>query len=240
MPFRLERILRAEVAERKRHRGEATICLGRRLRQLANEREKLLRAYYADALDVQTLRRKRARINAEVAKAESQLATDGEKLRPASGWPESLTAIEEREIRDQLRGTERPSDAVRALAAIRGLREHASDLRAVLRHVDPEDQRKIFSRTIRSVTWLPDEERLELRLVLPEAEDEPAEGRVDSVRARGGIRTHTLRRATGFRPVAAAVFFATRAKRPHYTSRRPRCSSRGRCRSERGSSGRRS
>ncbi|HEY3210818.1 MAG TPA: hypothetical protein VGL18_13710, partial [Actinomycetota bacterium] len=59
------------------------------------------------------------------------------------------------------------------------------DLRAVLKHGDPEDMRKIFRRTIRSVTWLPEEERLELRLVLPEAEDEPAEARVDSVRARG-------------------------------------------------------
>jgi len=98
---------------------------------------------------------------------------------------------EEREIQDQLRSTDRPSEAVRALAAIRGLREHADDLRTVLRHGDPEDQRKIFRRTIRSVTWLPEEELLELRLVLPEAEDEPAEGRVDSVRARGGIRTHT-------------------------------------------------
>jgi hypothetical protein len=98
---------------------------------------------------------------------------------------------EEREIRAQLLGTERPSEAVRALASIRGLREHAGDLRAVMRHGDPEDQRRIFRRTIRSVTWLPEEERLELRLVLPEAEDEPAERRVDSVRARGGIRTPT-------------------------------------------------
>ncbi len=106
---------------------------------------------------------------------------------------------EEREIRDQLRGTEAPSEAVRALAAIRGLREHADDLRAVLSHGDPEDQRKIFRRTIRSVTWLPEEERLQLRLVLPEAEDEPAEGRVDSVRARGGTRTHMSRRTGAFK-----------------------------------------
>jgi hypothetical protein len=92
---------------------------------------------------------------------------------------------EEREVQNQLRCTERPSEAARALAAIRGLREHADDLRAVLRHGDPEDQRKIFGRTIRSVTWLPEEELLELRLALPDGEDEPAEGRVDSVRARG-------------------------------------------------------
>jgi len=44
----------------------------------------------------------------------------------------------------------------------------------------------VFRRTIRSVKWLPEEERLELRLVLPDAKDEPAEGRrVDSVRAPG-------------------------------------------------------
>jgi hypothetical protein len=55
---RLERALRTEVAERERHRAEATVCLGRRLRQLANEREKLLRAYLADAIDVATLKRR--------------------------------------------------------------------------------------------------------------------------------------------------------------------------------------
>ena len=81
---KLERVLRVEVAERERHRAEATVFLGRRLRQLANEREKLLRAYYADAIDVATLKREQARINAEVAEAESQLATDGAKLRQAT------------------------------------------------------------------------------------------------------------------------------------------------------------
>jgi hypothetical protein len=48
---------------------------------LSGEREKLLRAYYADAIDVQILRREQARINAEVAEAESQLASDGDKLK---------------------------------------------------------------------------------------------------------------------------------------------------------------
>jgi len=81
---RLERVLRVEVAERERHRAEATEFLGRRLRQLAKEREKLLRAYYVDAIDVATLKREQARINAEVAEAESQLATDGEKLKQAT------------------------------------------------------------------------------------------------------------------------------------------------------------
>jgi len=80
---RLERVLRTEVAERERHRAEAAEFLARRLRQLANEREKLLRAYYAEAVDVRTLKREQARINAEVAEAESQLATDGERLKQA-------------------------------------------------------------------------------------------------------------------------------------------------------------
>jgi site-specific DNA recombinase len=80
---KLEQVLRVEVAERERHRAEATEFLGRRLRQLAGEREKLLRAYYADAIDVATLKREQARINAEVAEAESQLAADGEKLTRA-------------------------------------------------------------------------------------------------------------------------------------------------------------
>ncbi|HEY3213471.1 MAG TPA: recombinase family protein [Actinomycetota bacterium] len=80
---RLERVLRVEVAERERHRAEATEFLGRRLRRLANERDKLLRAYYADAIDVTTLKREQARINAEVTEAESQLAADGEKLAQA-------------------------------------------------------------------------------------------------------------------------------------------------------------
>jgi site-specific DNA recombinase len=79
----LERVLRVEVAERGRHRAEAAEFLARRLRQLANEREKLLCAYYADAIDVATLKREQSRINAEVAEAESRLATDGEKLEQA-------------------------------------------------------------------------------------------------------------------------------------------------------------
>ena len=80
---RLERVLRVEIAERERHRAESAGFLARRLRQLANEREKLLRAYYADAIDVATLKREQARINAEVAEAESQLASDGKKLAQA-------------------------------------------------------------------------------------------------------------------------------------------------------------
>lgn len=80
---RLGPVLRTEVAERERHRAEAAEFLARGLRQLANEREKILRAYYADAIDVAILKREQARINAEVAEAESQLADDGERLAQA-------------------------------------------------------------------------------------------------------------------------------------------------------------
>jgi site-specific DNA recombinase len=80
---RLERVLRVEVAERERYRAQAAEFLARRLRQLASERDKLLRAYYGDAIDVATLKGEQARINAEVAEAESQLASDGEKLAHA-------------------------------------------------------------------------------------------------------------------------------------------------------------
>ncbi len=80
---RVERALRTEIAERERHRAEAAVFLDRRLRQLATEREKLLRAYYADAIDVETLKREQARIFAEVTEAEAQLAADGDSLKQA-------------------------------------------------------------------------------------------------------------------------------------------------------------
>jgi hypothetical protein len=62
----------------------------------------------------------------------------------------------------------------------------------VLTRGDLDEQRKIFTRTIRSVTWMREEGRLELRLTLPEPE--PEEARVETVRARGGSRTHTVQR----------------------------------------------
>lgn len=80
----VEKALKQEVAEKERHRAEATVFLGRRLKQLANERERLLKAYYAEAIDVVTLKREQARINAEVAEAEAQLSSEGAKLKKAT------------------------------------------------------------------------------------------------------------------------------------------------------------
>jgi DNA invertase Pin-like site-specific DNA recombinase len=104
---------------------------------------------------------------------------------------------EERDARERLRKLDSSDEAARALSSIRRLREHADDIRQVLTARDPQDQRKIFTRTVRSVTWLRNEESVELRLTLPEPEQE--EGRVDYVRARGGIRTHTPRGAAPFK-----------------------------------------
>jgi hypothetical protein len=94
-------------------------------------------------------------------------------------------------------------NAAQALTAIRRLRDHADDIRQILSGGEPDDQRRIFTRTVRSVTWIRPQERFELRLVLPHPE--PEESRVDYVRARGGIRTHMSRRTGGFKPPAYPV-----------------------------------
>jgi site-specific DNA recombinase len=104
---------------------------------------------------------------------------------------------EEREIRERLRKLDSSDQAARALVSIRRLREHADDIRQVLAAGDPQDQRKIFTLTVRSVTWLRNEESMELRLTLPEPAQEG--GRVDYVCARGGTRTHTPRGAAPFK-----------------------------------------
>jgi hypothetical protein len=136
---------------------------------------------------------------------------------------------EERKISEKLRGLQGEPDAAHALAALRLLRDHAADLRAVLRDGDPQDQRKVFTRTVRSVTWLPEEAHLEIRLRLPQQENEEKRKpqlagvtRVDYVRARGGIRTHTslsgpalLRRIRLPVPATRAPPTPTCARCPH-------------------------
>jgi site-specific DNA recombinase len=101
---------------------------------------------------------------------------------------------EEHEIRERLRKLHSTDHATQALATIKRLREHADDIRRVLTAGDPQDQRRIFTRPVRSVTWLRNEESVEVRLTLPEPEQEGE--RVDYVGARGGIRTHTPQRDT--------------------------------------------
>jgi len=64
---------------------------------LANEREKLLRAYYADAIDVTTLKREQTRIDAEVAAR--QRPRKGGCSAPPPSDPVSIPQdIENREV----------------------------------------------------------------------------------------------------------------------------------------------
>jgi len=48
--------------------------LSRRLKTIATEKEKLIRAYYADAIDLETLKREQARIREESVTLEGQLS----------------------------------------------------------------------------------------------------------------------------------------------------------------------
>jgi len=157
-----------------------------RLAALERHQQALLRKYRKESLQSHTKFETRlAEIKAEQHAQLRSIATGIDPVLVKEVVEELQR--EEREIRERLRQLDGPTDAMRALSAIRGLRDHADDLRTALRHGDPNDQRKIFTRTIRAVTWLPEEERLELRLILPQPEEEIAAlgTRVDSVRARG-------------------------------------------------------
>jgi hypothetical protein len=77
------RELEHEIARRESDRGRAAKAWGRRLEELANERDKLLRAYYADALPLDQFKTEQARIDREVGEAESRLASGGQRLDAA-------------------------------------------------------------------------------------------------------------------------------------------------------------
>jgi hypothetical protein len=109
---------------------------------------------------------------------------------------------EKGEIGERLGKLDSSDDAAQAITAIRRLRDHADDIRQIRGGGEPDDQRRIFTRTVRSVTWIRPEERLELRLVLPQPE--PEESRVDYVRARGGSRTHMSRRTSALKADASS------------------------------------
>ncbi|MGH7427037.1 MAG: recombinase zinc beta ribbon domain-containing protein [Candidatus Methylomirabilaceae bacterium] len=77
---KIERTLTREENESEKHRAEAAVFIGRRLKQLANERDRLLKAYYAEAIDVPTLKREQARINTQQAQLEDELTRVGASL----------------------------------------------------------------------------------------------------------------------------------------------------------------
>jgi hypothetical protein len=100
-----------------------------RLTALERHQEALLRGRRKEALRTRT--RLEARLVSVKSDQHAQLRSVAAGIDPVlvKEVVEELQR-EEREIRDQLRSAERPSEAVPALAAIRRLREHASDLRA--------------------------------------------------------------------------------------------------------------
>lgn len=79
----IERDLKQEAATRERDRTRATQLASCRLAKLANERDRLLKAYYADALPLEMFKQEQERIDSEVSQAESQLALAGIKLEAA-------------------------------------------------------------------------------------------------------------------------------------------------------------
>ena len=76
----VERDLKLEVAEREKDRGKSGERASRRLVQLAAERDKLLRAYYAEAIPVETLKLEQQRIDDEVDAAEGEITLSGTRL----------------------------------------------------------------------------------------------------------------------------------------------------------------
>ena len=79
----VERELNLEIALREKYRGRTSEQASKRLVRLAAERDKLLRAYYAKAIPVETLKREQQRIDGEVDAAASQIALAGVKLEAA-------------------------------------------------------------------------------------------------------------------------------------------------------------
>jgi hypothetical protein len=53
------------------------------------------------------------------------------------------------------------------VAALTELARHAPGLRDALQNGGPEHQRKVFVRIVRAVHWVPDHERLEIRMGVP-------------------------------------------------------------------------
>jgi len=167
-----------------------------RLAALKRHQEASLRKTRKEALKARTALKSRLQAIRTEQHAQLRNAAAGIDPQLVKEVVEELQE-EEQDVRARLRRLDSSEAAARALVSIRRLREHADDIRQVLAAGDPQDQRKIFTRTVRSVTWHRNQESLELRLTLPDPEQE--EGRVDYVRARGGIRTHTPRGAAPFK-----------------------------------------
>jgi hypothetical protein len=85
---RLTEELEEEIVDRQATASELRVALTRRLAALAEEREKLLRAYYANAIPLGLLKRDQDRITAQEEKAKAELAATEADL---DKWQEVLT-----------------------------------------------------------------------------------------------------------------------------------------------------
>jgi site-specific DNA recombinase len=85
---RLTRELEEEIIERQATAGELRVALTKRLASLAEERQKLLRAYYANAIPLELLTRDQDRITAQEEKPKGELAATEADL---DKWQEVLT-----------------------------------------------------------------------------------------------------------------------------------------------------
>jgi hypothetical protein len=88
-PVSISRSRRAELTvERQASAGELRVSLTKRLAALAEERQKLLRAYYANAIPLELLKRDQDRITESEEKAKSELVATEADLEK---WQEVLT-----------------------------------------------------------------------------------------------------------------------------------------------------
>ena len=85
---RLTQELEEEIVGRQATAGELRVALTNRLAALAEERQKLLRAYYANAIPLDLLKRDQERITAQEHKAKTELAATEANL---DKWQEVLT-----------------------------------------------------------------------------------------------------------------------------------------------------
>ncbi|MGH2660636.1 MAG: recombinase family protein [Actinomycetota bacterium] len=79
----IEEELAEEARNRDSHRARLSKNLGRRMDRLDSERDKLMRAYYAEAVPVELLKREQDRITEERASIEAELATLEQRLADA-------------------------------------------------------------------------------------------------------------------------------------------------------------
>ena len=85
---RLTEELEAEVVERQAEASEHRVVLVRKLSTLAEERQKVLRAYYANAVPLELLKEEQDRITTQEVAARAELSLTEADLK---GWQEVLT-----------------------------------------------------------------------------------------------------------------------------------------------------